>query len=164
MTEQSGVRRALTLFASLHVEIALLVFCGLIFFGTGRTDGPVFDVVGPDLLPTATAGVVATLVVLQAVVQIVRAVRIPLPPLRINPLALRNLSVFAPVCALFVVAVAQGWLPFALATSAFMTLNTVLLSGRLHWRDAAIGAASGLALGIVLQFTFTRILFIDLPG
>ena len=164
MTEKTGARRALTILASAHVEIGLLAFCGVIFLGTARTRGPVFDVVGPDLLPTVTAGMVAALVVLQIVFQIVRALRSPLPPIRIDSIVLRNFVVFTLATGLFVLVVARGWLPFAAATCVFMTVNTMLLSNRLHWRDAAIGAGSGLALGLVLQFTFTRILFVDLPG
>lgn len=164
MTERSGAQRALTILASLHVEILLLVFCGVIFLGTARTEGPVFDVVGPDLLPTVAAAIVAALVIVQMVVQVMRSVRGPLPAIRIDPAAVRNAAVFTAATALFVVAVARGWLPFAAATCVFMAINTMLLSNRLHWRDAAIGAASGLALGIVLQFTFTYVLFVDLPG
>jgi len=164
MTERTGAQRALTILASLHVELLLLVFCGVIFMGTARTEGPVFDVVGPDLLPTITAAIVAVLVIIQIVVQVIRSVRGPLPGITIDPAAVRNGAVFTAATALFVVAVARGWLPFALATCVFMAINTMLLSNRLHWRDAAVGAASGLALGIVLQFMFTRVLFIDLPG
>ncbi len=166
MTEpsRSTASRALALVVSLHVEIFLLIFCGIIFLGTGRTSGPVFDVVGPDLLPTVTAGIVAALTVLQIGAEVLRARRTPPPPIRIDPLVLRNLALFGAATTLFVVAVARGWLPFALATCVFITFNTMLLSNRLNARDAAIGAASGLALGIVLQFMFTRVLFIDLPG
>ena len=84
--------------------------------------------------------------------------------MQVDPLALRNGVIFTVATLLFVTAVARGWLPFALATSAFMSLTTMLLSNSFRWRDAVFGAVIGLALGVVLQFTFTRILFIDLTG
>lgn len=160
----TGFGRLLAIVAGLHVEISILIFCGIIFMGTGRTKGPVFDVIGPDLLPTVTAAIVATFVLLQVVIQVIANLKVPPPPVQIDPQSLRNGVIFTVATVLFVVAVAQGWLPFALATSAFMTVNTMLLSNRIHWRDAAFGAAIGLGLGIVLQYTFTQILFIDLPG
>jgi hypothetical protein len=159
-----GAGKALAIVAGLHVEIGILAFCGIIFLGTGRTEGPVFDVVGPDVLPTATAALVAAMVLAQLLVQVTRELRTPPPPVRVDPLALRNGVIFTAATILFVTAVALGWLPFSLATAAFMTLTTMLLSNRIHWRDGAFGAAIGLALGLVLQVTFTRILFIDLPG
>ena len=166
MTERAttATGRLLALFASLHVEIAILIFCIVIYLGTGTTKGPVFDVVGPELLPISMSLLVGALVLIQIIVQIVRARRTPLPAVRIDPLALRNLMIFAAATIVFVFVVAQGWLPFALATCVFMTVTTMMLSNRIHWRDAAIGAVSGLALGIVLQVTFTYVLYIDLPG
>lgn len=159
-----GFGRIFAIIADLHVEIGILVFCGIIFMGTGRTTGPVFDVIGPDLLPTATAGIVAGLVLIHVVLQVIRSLREPLPTVRIDPQSLRNAVIFTAATLLFVTAVAQGWLVFALATAVFMTVTTMLLSNRVHWRDAAFGAVIGLGLGIVLQYTFTQILFIDLPG
>lgn len=166
MTERASTAtgRLLALVASLHVEIAILIFCIVIYLGTGTTKGPVFDVIGPELLPISMSLLVGTMVLIQIIVQVVRARRIPLPAIRIDPLALRNLVVFATATILFVLFVSRGWLPFALATCAFMTVTTVMLSNRIHWRDAVIGAVSGLALGIVLQVTFTYVLYIDLPG
>lgn len=161
---RSSLGRVIAIVAGLHVEIGILVFCGVVFLGTGRTEGPVFDVIGPDVLPAATAGIVAALVLLQIAVQVAKALRDPPPAVRIDPLALRNGVIFTVATILFVTIVAQGWLPFALATSAFMTVTTMLLSNRIHWRDAVFGASIGLALGVVLQFVFTRVLFIDLPG
>ncbi|MCR9135137.1 MAG: tripartite tricarboxylate transporter TctB family protein [Alphaproteobacteria bacterium] len=160
----TGFGRILAIVAGLHVEIGILIFCGIVFLGTGRTEGPVFDVIGPDVLPAATAGIVALLVLLQVALQVVRTLRNPPPPVRIDPEVVRNGVIFTVATILFVTIVAQGWLPFALATSAFMTVTTMLLSNRIHWRDAVFGASIGLALGVVLQFVFTRILFIDLPG
>ena len=166
MTERArtSAGRLLSLAAALHVELAILAFCVLIFLGAGSTAGPVFDVIGPEMLPTATSVLVGALVLVQIAVQVLRARTDPPPPVWIDPVALRNLAVFSLATILFVLIVAQGWLPFALATCAFMTVTTMLLSNRLDRRDAAIGAASGLALGIVLQVTFTHVLFIDLPG
>lgn len=154
----------LAILAGIHVEIGILVFCGLVIMGTGRTEGPVFDVVGPDVLPAATAAIVAGMVLVQIVVQVIRDLREAPPVVQVDPLALRNGVIFTVATLLFVTAVARGWLPFALATSAFMSLTTMLLSNSFRGRDAAFGAVIGLALGVVLQFTFTRILFIDLPG
>lgn len=166
MTDRASTSRGrlLALIASLHVELAILAFCVLIFLGAGTTRGPVFDVIGPEMLPTATSVLVGALVLVQIAAQVVRARRDPPPPVRIDPEALRNLAVFAVATTLFVLSVAQGWLPFALATCGFMTVTTMLLSNRVDWRDAAVGAASGLALGVVLQVTFTYVLYIDLPG
>jgi len=166
MTERpsSAAVRLLALAAALHVEIAILIFCVVIFLGAGTTRGPVFDVIGPEMLPMATSVLVGGLTLIQIVAYTLRARHDPPPAIRIDPVALRNLAVFAVATILFVLIVANGWLPFALATSAFMTVTTMLLSNRLAWRDAAIGATSGLALGIVLQVTFTYILYIDLPG
>lgn len=152
------------LIASLHVEIAILVFCVLIYLGAGSTRGPVFDVIGPEMLPTATSVLVGGLVMMQIVLQVRRSWRDPLPPVHLDPVILRNLAVFTGSTILFVVAVAQGWLPFALATCGFITVTTMLLSNRIDKRDAMIGAVSGLALGVVLQVTFTYVLFVDLPG
>lgn len=152
------------LIASLHVEIAILAFCVLIYLGAGSTRGPVFDVIGPEMLPTATSVLVGALVLLQIGVQVRRAWHDPVAPVELDPVILRNLAVFTASTILFVVSVAQGWVPFAVATCGFITVTTMLLSNRIDKRDAAIGAASGLALGIVLQVTFTYVLFVDLPG
>ena len=65
-----GAGRMLAILAGIHVEIGILVFCGLVLMGTGRTEErPVFDVVGPDVLPAATAAIVAAMVLVQIVVQ-----------------------------------------------------------------------------------------------
>lgn len=166
MTDRAAtpLGRLLALIGSLHVEICILAFCVVIYLGAGTTSGPVFDVIGPEALPTATSVLVGALVLVQIAVQLFRARHDPPPAVRINPALLRNLLVFTVATILFVLIVAQGWLTFALATCAFMTVTTMLLSDRLHWRDAATGAATGLLLGIVLQITFTYVLFIDLAG
>ena len=93
-------------------------------------------------------------------------------------LALACLSVFGPtleglrafsLCALLVALTyidLEHWLlPHAL-TWPGIALGLLTAGGQAGpgWGDAAIGAASGLALGIVLQVTFTYVLYIDLPG
>ena len=165
MTERSSKPKGnlFALIASLHIEIAILAFCVVIYLGAGSTRGPVFDVIGPEILPTTTSVLVGALVILQIVLQVRRARSDPPAPVRLDPVILRNLAVFTASTILFVLTVAQGWLPFALATCGFITVTTMLLSNRIDKRDAIIGAVSGLVLGIVLQVMFTYVLFVDLP-
>jgi uncharacterized BrkB/YihY/UPF0761 family membrane protein len=156
--------RILPIIAGLHVEIGILVFCGLVLLGVGRTQGPVFDTVGPDFLPSAVAILVAALVLVQVVRQVYRELRDTPAPLEIHRQTLIKTSLFILVTILFVFLLSRGVLPLYLASSAFMTCTTVLLSQRPGWRDAVYGAVAGLALGALLQYVFTQILFIDLPG
>ena len=168
MTDQGKAGRpdALRLMGELHVEIGILVFCAAIISETGKTKGPVFDTVGPDLLPTAVATMVAALTLLQVVVQIAQRGRggDPLPGRAVDVAGWRNGAIFSVATLAYVALLAAQSVPFFLATSAFMAVATALLSQHGKWRDAAVGAGIGLGLGLFLQFSFTRVLIIDLPG
>lgn len=159
-----ALSRIVSIIAGLHVELGILMFCGIILLGVGRTSGPVFDAVGPDFLPTAVAIIVMALVLLQIVVQVLGEMRHPSAPLTVDLRAAAKTSAFIIATIVFVLLLAQGLLPLYLASSAFMACTTVLLSQRPGWRDAIYGLVAGLVLGVVLQYVFTQILYIDLPG
>lgn len=151
-------------FGVLYVEIAVLVFCGLILSETGQTRGPVFDAIGPDVLPTAVALMVAGLTLLQVVLQIARGSQ-PLPdadPRIMAPELLRGL-VFAAVTIAYVALLASRLAPFWVATAVFVAAATLIMARPPNWRDAILGAVIGVILGAGLQFVFTTILVIDLP-
>lgn len=151
-------------FGGLYVELAILVFCGLILSETGQTKGPVFDAIGPDVLPTAVALIVAGLTLLQVVVQIARGGH-ALPdadPRIMAPELLRGL-IFAAVTIAYVVVLASRLVPFWLATAVFVAVTTLIMARPPNGRDAILGAVIGVILGAGLQFVFTTILVIDLP-
>lgn len=156
--------RIVSAIAGLHVEIGILIFCGVILLGVGRTRGPVFDAVGPDFLPKAVAILVMLLVLVQIAVQLFQELRHPSAALKVDPRMLAKTSAFIAATAAFVFLLARGLLPLYLASSVFMAFTTVLLSHRPGWRDAIYGVVAGLVLGAVLQYVFTQILYIDLPG
>ncbi|WP_306119070.1 MULTISPECIES: tripartite tricarboxylate transporter TctB family protein [unclassified Roseitalea] len=166
MPEQPSPTRptALKLLGELHVEIGIVVFCAAIISETGKTKGPVFDTVGPDLLPTAVATIVAALTALQIVVHVARRRWEPDSGPGVDTVGLRNGAIFALATLGYVAALASRQIPFFVATCAFMAVATALLSQHNRWRDAALGAAIGLGLGLFLQFIFTQVLIIDLPG
>lgn len=149
----------------LSLEIAILIFCGAIISETGKTAGPVFDVVGPDFLPTVVALLVATLTLLQVVVHVVQRRNTPTPAetqgVRIG--AVVSGVVFSAVTIAYVAVLALEVAPFFLATTVFVGATTSLLSRPFTWRDIAFGLAIGLVLGVGLQYVFTQVLIIDLP-
>lgn len=150
----------------MHVEIAILVFCGLILSETGQTRGPVFDAIGPDVLPTIVALVVAALTLLQIVQQIASDARAGAPadtgaPILWPELA-RGLG-FAALTLAYVAVLASRLVPFWAATAVFLTVATLVMARAPNWRDASLGAGIGVVLGIGLQLVFTMVLVIDLP-
>jgi len=149
----------------LHVELLILAFCGLILSGTGKTRGPVFDAIGPDVLPTAVALIVAGLTLVQAMHQILRGTGTSLPAAS-EPIAwgelLRGLA-FGVATVAYVALLAWRLAPFWVATAAFVAMTTLIMANPRSWRDAAAGAGIGAGLGIFLQLVFTRVLVIDLP-
>jgi len=150
----------------LHVEVAILVFCGLILSETGKTRGPVFDAIGPDVLPTVVALIVAGLTLLQVVVQLARgpqdqpddagAVPLQLPEL------LRGLA-FAALTIAYVALLASRLAPFWVATAVFVLAATLVMARPPSLGNALLGGVIGVVLGVVLQLVFTMILVIDLP-
>lgn len=150
--------------ASLFVEFGILCFCAIILSGTGKTEGPVFDTVGPDLFPTALALIVGGLTFVQIAVELLGKGDPAALPGRPDWQMMRSTLIFFAATAIYVFLLAQRLAPLYLATCAFMACTTALLSHRPDWRDVALGAAIGLGLGGVLQFVFTRILVIDLPS
>lgn len=156
---------AIAILAGLYMEFIILVFCGLVLAGTGKTKGPVYDVVGPDFLPTVVACMVAGLTLLQVVVQVARARRGTGDHVA-APLAAGDVAtglVFGVATAGYVLALALRIAPFWASTMVFVALATLLVARRLDWRDGALGVVIGLVLGIVLQLIFTKVLVIDLP-
>jgi len=148
----------------LHVEIGILIFCAAIISETGKTQGPVFDTVGPDLLPTAVAVIVAALTLVQVVVQIATRDSTDHAGSRIDRAGVINGLVFCLATILYVAVLAWQIVPFYLATCGFMAVTTALLSQGALARNALLGAGIGLGLGLFLQFIFTQVLVIDLPG
>ena len=163
-TQELTSRSIPAILAGLHVEICILIFCAIILMGIGQTEGPVFDVVGPDFLPSAVATIVGFLVLLQIGFQTMHNLRHPPPPLKVDFNVVRKTALFSITTAVFVAALAYHILPLYLASSAFVASATVLLSQRPSWRDVLFGVLSGLVLGVILQFVFTQILYIDLAG
>lgn len=155
----------LKIIGGLYMEIAILLFCAAILLGTGRTKGPVFDVVGPDFLPTVVAYLVGALTLLQILVQVVKARRgedeASVPAIGLNDVGFGFL--FSATTGLYVATLNFRLVPYFLATAIFVTLATLMLTRRLSLRDAGTGAVIGLVLGIVLQYIFTHVLVIDLP-
>lgn len=155
----------LRVLASLYVELAILAFCILIISETGRTRGPVFDVVGPDFLPTTVATIVAALTLLQIIVQVAKHLRRAHEDSG-EPISLANAVVglvFIAFTAVYVTVLSYRLVPFWAATTGFIVVLTLLLSRAISWRDFALSLAIGLGMGVGLQFIFTRILIIDLP-
>lgn len=150
----------------MYVEIAVLVFCGLILSETGQTRGPVFDAIGPDVLPTIVAVIVAALVLLQIVQQIARGARGLAAPTGDAPILWPELArglVFAAVTVVYVVVLASRMVPFWAATAVFVAAATLIMARPPNWRDATLGAVIGVVLGVALQLVFTMVLVIDLP-
>ena len=68
-TQHSATSRFLHIISTLYIEFFILLICTLVISQTGKSTGPVFDVVGPDLIPLTVAYVVAALTLLQLVVE-----------------------------------------------------------------------------------------------
>lgn len=155
----------LAIIGGLYMEFIILVFCGLVLAGTGKTKGPIYDVVGPDFLPTVVACMVAGLTLVQVVLQVVRQLRGDRGHVA-APLATGDIAtglVFGAATAAYVLVLALRVAPFYLSTMIFVTIATLLVARRFEWRDVAMGAVIGLLLGIFLQLIFTKVLVIDLP-
>lgn len=155
------------LIGGLYFEFCLLIFCAAILSQTGQTKGPVFDVVGPDFLPSSVAWIVALLVTIQIVVHILgwrkgapdTAVVSSTETATGRVLA----AIFSALTVLYAVVLSNEFAPFYLATAIYLTVCTVLLSRRFNWRDLAVGAVVGLVMGVGLQWLFTNVFIIDLP-
>lgn len=155
----------LRILASLYVEFTIIIVCALIISEAGQTRGPVFDVVGPDFLPTVVAGLVAALTLLQMGVQVARQVRGKESETS-EPIAGSDAFVglvFAAVTTVFVTTLALRLVPFWAATAVFVTVATLLLARTITRRDLVLSISIGIGLGVALQLIFTRILIIDLP-
>lgn len=157
-----------TLLGGTYLELLILAFCAAILSDTGKSSGPVFDVVGPDFLPSVVAGTVGVLTLMQLAWFILRwrngeeETQAVLPAADVW--AGRVLAgLFCVLTAIYVVVLSREWSPFWLATAVYLTLATILLSRRLNWRDLLLGSAIGLVMGIGLQLVFTGLLIIDLP-
>jgi len=153
---------ALRWLGQIHVELGILLFCIVIIAGTGRTEGPVFDTIGPDFFPTALAVIVGALTLLQIILSIAGRDRGDPSPGSPDRAMLRNSVIFFAATGLYVLVLSQRWAPLFLATSGFMACTMPLIAHRLNWRDAGLGAVIGLGLGLVLEIVFTRIVIIDL--
>jgi len=155
----------LRILAGLYMEWIILAFCALVLSATGKTEGPVYDVVGPDFLPTTVAWIVAALTLVQVVRQVIQQRRLPVQD-SVEPLEQADILtglLFGVVTAAYVLVLAYRLAPFYLLTAVFITLATLLISRRFDWRDALTGIVLGVVLGIILQLIFTRVLVIDLP-
>ena len=163
-TAASGtVAKPIRILGSLYMEIAILAFCGAIVSATGQTRGPVFDVVGPDFLPTVVALLVAALTLVQVVMHVARRWRSQPGGRSEVAAALGSALIFSAVTVAYVALLAFRMAPFFLLTAVFVMLTTLLLSPRFSWREAAMGLIIGLVLGVGLQYVFTQVLIIDLP-
>lgn len=154
------------LLGGMYVEVSILILCGLILSETGKTRGPVFDAIGPDVLPAAVAAIVAALTLLQIVRQIVYGAHAHPDATADAPIHLPELLrglVFATLTVVYVTALASRLVPFWAATAVFAALATIIMTRPMNWRDAVLGACIGTALGVSLQIVFTMILVIDLP-
>lgn len=156
----------LRILAGLYVEFVIVIVCALIISETGRTRGPVFDVVGPDFLPTLVAGLVAALTLLQMAVQVTRQISGKDEGGISEPIAASDVVVglvFAAVTTTFVTVLALRLVPFWVATAIFIIAATLLLSRTITRRDILLSVVIGVGLGVALQLIFTRVLIIDLP-
>lgn len=153
------------LFGGLYVELCILVFCAAILSQTGQTKGPVFDVVGPDFLPTTVAWIVAVLTALQVVVHLVgwRRGQAPAAPTGETAAGWLIAVVFGGLTVVYAGVLSNELAPFYLATAVYLLACTVLLARRLSWKDVAGGAVLGILMGVGLQLLFTRVFVIDLP-
>ena len=150
----------------LHVEVGILVFCGLILSETGKTRGPVFDAIGPDVLPTAVALIVGALTLFQIVLQIVRGPQADAAAAAVAPIRWPELArgaAFAVLTVGYVALLASRNVPFWAATALFVTAATLIMARPPNWSNALAGAVIGVVLGVALQLIFTRVLVIDLP-
>lgn len=150
----------------IHVEIAILVFCGLILSETGKTSGPVFDAIGPDVLPTVVAVIVAALTLLQIVQHIAREARGLTPTAAAAPILWPELArglIFTALTVGYVALLTTRQVPFWAATAVFVAAATLIMARPPNWRDAGLGAVIGVVLGVGLQLVFTMVLVIDLP-
>lgn len=156
----------LRILAGLYVEFTIVIVCALIISEAGSTRGPVFDVVGPDFLPTVVAELVAALTLVQMAVQVARRFGGKDAEGAAAPIAASDAVVgliFAAVTTVFVTVLALRLIPFWTATAVFVTATTLLLSRTITRRDMLLSVAVGIGLGVALQLIFTRVLIIDLP-
>src|SRR5690606_14048489 len=127
-------RSASLLFGGLYFEICVLIFCAAILGQTGKTTGPVFDVVGPDFLPTAVAWIVGSLTVCQILVHLVgwRRGRPDLGQHSPTETATGRLvaAAFGLVTIVYAAALSNELLPFYAATAAYLLVSTMLLARR----------------------------------
>jgi hypothetical protein len=158
------------LLGGLYVELVILIFCIAILSQTGKTSGPVYDVVGPDFLPAVVAYTVGGLALLQMVVHIFKWSRGREQVADQNPSerdgtrkGMLVALIFSGATIAYVGLLSVEVLPFWLLTFAFLLTATLLISRRLSWRNVLLGAGIGIVMGIGLQLIFTQLLFINLP-
>ncbi len=151
----------------LYVELAILAVCGAIISETGKTSGPVFDVVGPDFIPLSVAYMIIGLTTLQIGMRFLGGAG---GPIFVEQSRSRILKAdyfwvlgFCVTTGLYVVVLSARVMPYYMATGLFVVATTVILARRVEWRDIWRGAVIGIVLGVVLQTIFTQILVIDLP-
>ncbi|NRA21832.1 MAG: tripartite tricarboxylate transporter TctB family protein [Oceanospirillaceae bacterium] len=162
-TQHSATSRFLHIISTLYIEFFILLICTLVISQTGKSTGPVFDVVGPDLIPLTVAYVVAALTLLQLVVE---SRKMDFAGRQMNgDIGFRPIPclLFCCLSGLYVLSLANAWAPFYLATFVFITLATLTITAGASKRDVVIGMLIGLGVGALLQFVFTQILVIDLP-
>lgn len=149
---------------ALGVEVIILLFCVGILMEVGQTKGPIFDSIGPDVIPQTLAVMVILLTSVQLVVNAVGFLSSDQEGLvgEMDSSKLKSFAFFILATTTFLLALRLWVAPMVFLTPVFILVATLIFSNNLKRRTIITGSAIGLALGLIQYIIFTNFLHVDL--
>ncbi|MDG1319520.1 MAG: hypothetical protein P8P84_19725 [Paracoccaceae bacterium] len=159
-----SLRNVVRAVRAIGAELIFLFFCVGIFLQVGETKGPVFDSIGPDVIPQTLAIFVILLVLVQILLNVARmfSTRPEAVEPKFNPRHFMAFIFFILATATFLLALRFWVAPIVFLTPAFIIVTTLIFSYDIKVQTILIGSIVGVALGFLQYLVFTNFIHVDL--
>jgi hypothetical protein len=149
---------------ALGVELIILLFCVGILQEVGKTKGPTFDSIGPDVIPQTLAILVILLLSVQIIFNVVELLSSG-PEVKeagLDKNKLKPFVFFIVVTGTFLLALRLWLAPLVILTPIFILVATLIFANNLKKKTIITGSAIGVAIGLVQYIIFTNFINVDL--
>ena len=159
-----SIKSTIRLLNFLVVEFSILLFCVGIFLQVGETKGPVFDSIGPDIIPQSLALLVILLVLTQIFSSLPEFFSIHFQKARADfvPQNIKGFLLFITATVIFVLTLRFWFVPLVFLTPLYVFVATLIFAFKFERRIIVGGCIVGTVLGILQYIVFTNFIYVDL--
>ena len=152
------------LVSSLGVEFTILFLCVGIFLQVGKTKGPVFDSIGPDVIPQSLAIVVILLVLTQMFSSVSGFFSSGFQKAEADfvPPNVKGFIFFILATMIFVLTLRFWVAPLVFLTPLYIVVATLIFAYEFERRIIVGGCIVGVVLGLLQYIVFTNFIHVDL--